>query len=232
MELLLRHGYAPATFRRIVCAPPAGRAFAVTFDDGWVSMLRHGLPVLARLGVPATVFVAAGLVDVHERPLEGPALARWRDGPHRHELHCLSWDELRGLADAGWEVGAHSLTHPYLTRVGDERLERELRESRRRCEEALGRPCRTMAYPSGDVDARVEQAVADAGYEAAGTLPRRFAAPRPLAWPRLAIQRDDDLFTFRLKVSRVVRAARRTAAWPLADGLRVRAQAALGGRHS
>ena len=35
---------------------------ALTFDDGTVDFLQNGLPVLSRLGLPATLYVSAGLV--------------------------------------------------------------------------------------------------------------------------------------------------------------------------
>lgn len=215
--LLLRRGYTPVTFWQLVHEAPTRSSFAVTFDDGWISVLREGLPVLERLGVPATVFVASGLVDTHEQPLRGRVIDEWRDGPHRHELYCLCWEKLRLLAERGWEVGAHSMTHPLLTQVDDGRLDWELRESKRRCEEELGTSCRTMAYPTGDFDDRVEGAAAAAGYEAAAALPRRFEEPRPLAWPRISVQRRDGTLAFRLKTSPTVRRARRSPAWPILD---------------
>jgi peptidoglycan/xylan/chitin deacetylase (PgdA/CDA1 family) len=217
---LLDNGYVPATFHRAVTAPPASKTFAVTFDDGWCSVQKHGFPVLSRLDVPATVFVSTDYVDTYEQPLIGPDLLTWLDGPHRHELFCLGWSQLRELTDAGWEVGSHTMTHPWLTGVDDARLELELRGSKRRCEEALGLPCLTLAYPKSDFDDRVERATGDAGYEAAAALPRRFPKARPLAWPRVSIQRDDSMLVFRAKVSRTVRMLRRSPAWSLADGLR------------
>lgn len=224
---LLRLGYAPATFWETVHRPPAPHVFAVTFDDGWVSVLRHGFPVLDRLDVPATVFVASSLVDTHEQPLRGAVIDPWQDTPHRDELYCLSWAELHELAGRGWEIGAHSMTHPLLTRLDDEALGRELRGSKDRCEEMLGVPCRTMAYPTGDFDERVERAAEAAGYEAAAALPRRFTVPpRRLAWPRVSIQRGDGDLAFRVKASPLVRSLRSTALWPLLDDVRLRTRAA------
>jgi peptidoglycan/xylan/chitin deacetylase (PgdA/CDA1 family) len=223
---LLRLGYVPATFWESVHQPPAARTFAVTFDDGWVSVLRHGFPILQRLGVPATVFVASSLVDRHEEPMRGAVIDPWQDTPHRSELHCLSWDELRHLIGEGWEIGAHSMTHPLLTQVDDETLAHELRGSKLRCEEMLGVACRTMAYPTGDFDERVERAAGAAGYEAAAALPKRFTEPRPLAWPRISIQRRDSDLAFRVKISPLVRTLRGTALWPLLDDVRHRARAA------
>jgi len=187
-------------------------------------VLRHGFPILRSLAVPATVFVAVGLVDTHEQRLRGTVIDPWQDTPHRHELYCLSWEELRELAAGGWEIGAHSMTHPLLTGVDDARLAWELQQSKRRCEEMLGVPCRTMAYPTGDFDERVERAVEAAGYEAAAALPRRFDDPHPLAWPRVSIQRRDRGLAFRVKVSPIVRALRRSPVWPLLDEVWLRAR--------
>jgi hypothetical protein len=80
-----------------------------------------------------------------------------------------------------------------------------------------------MAYPTGDFDERVERATGDAGYEAAAALPKQFTAhPRPLAWPRVSIQRHDSDRAFRTKVSPLVRSLRQTAFWPILNEVRVR----------
>jgi peptidoglycan/xylan/chitin deacetylase (PgdA/CDA1 family) len=121
----------------------------------------------------------------------------------------MDWDELGSLAAAGWEVGSHTVSHPMLTRVGDEALAGELGESRAAVEAALGRPCRSLAYPYGDFDARVAEGARAAGYDAAGTLfPGRIPGAPALEWPRVAISHHHDLRAFRLKVSVPVRVVR------------------------
>ena len=90
-------------------------------------------------------------------------------------------------------------THPPLTRLSDEELARELRESRVACERAIGRPCRSLAYPYGDFDARVTAAAEEAGYAAAAI--DGLTRPRALAWPRVGVYRKDSMRQFRLKVS-------------------------------
>ena len=79
-----------------------------------------------------------------------------------------------------------------------------------------------MAYPTGDFDERVERATGAAGYEAAAALPKQFTDPRPLAWPRVSIQRRDGDRAFRTKVSPLVRSLRQTAFWPILNEVRVR----------
>src|SRR5205085_9051635 len=56
LRTLLRRGWRGATFRDAVLRPPWPRTLAVTFDDAFLSVLELAHPILARLGLPATVF--------------------------------------------------------------------------------------------------------------------------------------------------------------------------------
>jgi peptidoglycan/xylan/chitin deacetylase (PgdA/CDA1 family) len=165
--------------------------------------------VLEKLGVPATVFVSSAYADSAEVPRHGAALDPFLGGPHEHELFVMPWDQLRELDQRGWEIGSHAVHHPLLSTLDDEQLAFELRESRRHIEEVLGKPCLTIAYPTGDHDERVARFTREAGYDAGCTLPQHF--PRHLdlyMYPRVSIQRDDSLSEFRRKTSRVGRLVR------------------------
>jgi peptidoglycan/xylan/chitin deacetylase (PgdA/CDA1 family) len=212
---LLRRGYRPATFSEAVLAPSHRRTLAVTFDDAYRSVLEHALPALRALGVPATVFAPTRWVGSEEpMPL---AAAEWRGTAHERELRCMKWTELAELAAAGWEIGSHTVSHPMLTRLGDDELRAELADSREAVRAALEVPCRSLAYPYGDFDERVAAAAGRAGYEAAGTLyPALVREPAPLEYPRVGISRHHGPRAYALKVSRPVRAAR---AVPLPDPL-------------
>jgi peptidoglycan/xylan/chitin deacetylase (PgdA/CDA1 family) len=201
---LVERGYRGATFSQAVSDPPARRTLAVTFDDGLRSVIERALPILSRLGLPGTVFVPSAFVDgPGPRSWSGPD--RWLETPHERELEPMSWRELDSLAQEGWEIGSHTRTHPRLTELDDDLLAEELRGSRADCEERLGRPCRSIAYPYGDVDGRVVRAAKDAGYDAAAGLPMRLHRRRPLDWPRVGIYRNDPFPRFLAKVSRTRR---------------------------
>jgi len=166
LSLLVRNGYRPVDAAGALTGE--GKLFHVTFDDAFTSV-RNVLPVLERLGVPATVFACSGYAD-DPRPLGVPELV---DELHTYaeELRTMSWDELRGLEAQGVAVESHTVSHPHLPSLSDEELADELGVSKRRLEEELGRPCRFLAYPFGDCDDRVRSAARAAGYEAAFGLP-------------------------------------------------------------
>jgi len=222
LGLLVRRGYRGATFHRSILAPPAPKTLAVTFDDGYRSVSELARPILSRLGLPATVFVPTGFIG--RSLMAWPGIDQWLSGEHEHELALMSWTELRALADEGWEIGSHTRSHPHLTCLDDTELREELEGSRSDCEDHLGAPCRSLAYPYGDHDERVVSAAGRAGYETAGTLPRLLHPPSPLRWPRLGVYHVDRGSRFRLKVLPASRRVRASRAAELA--------ARLGGRSS
>jgi peptidoglycan/xylan/chitin deacetylase (PgdA/CDA1 family) len=220
LELIVRRGYKGATFQRALAERPAGRTVVVTFDDGYTSVKELALPIMRRLGLPGSIYVPTDFPD-RPGPMAWEGTDRWLGGPHEHELACLGWDDLGELAQEGWEVGSHTRRHPHLTALDDSELAAELEGSRAACEQALGLPCRSIAYPYGDVDARVAAAARAAGYEAGAALPEgRFSAGDPLDWPRVGVYNGDDLQRFRLKVAPMMRRVRGTPLWDAARRLR------------
>jgi peptidoglycan/xylan/chitin deacetylase (PgdA/CDA1 family) len=216
LELLVRRGYTGATFERALTEPPARRTLAVTFDDAYQSVLELALPIMRRLGLPGSVYVPTDFPG-RPGPMAWDGIDRWLGGPHEHELSCLGWEQLGELAEAGWEVGSHTRSHPHLTRLEHGDLAAELEGSRAACEEGLGLPCRSIAYPYGELDDRVVQAARAAGYSVGAALPEgRFPAPVPLDWPRVGVYNGDDLRRFRLKVSPLLRRVRASPLWDLA----------------
>lgn len=200
---LLERGYKPARFTEAVLDPPAPRTLAVTFDDGLHSVHGHALPLLSRLGVVATAFVPTAFPGRARARWRG--IERWLASEHEHGLAPMSWEQLSELEQAGWEIGSHTRTHPWLTRLGDAELADELHRSKSECEERLGRACRSLAYPYGDVDDRVVAAAGAAGYEAGAGLPMRLGRVTALNWPRVGIYSNDPPPRFRAKTARLRR---------------------------
>jgi peptidoglycan/xylan/chitin deacetylase (PgdA/CDA1 family) len=215
LGLLVSRGYRGQAFSDAIRSRPDERVVAVTFDDAFRSVLTHAFPVLSRLGLPGSVFVPTDFPG--RGPMSWPGVDHWLGGPYERELMPLSWDELRALADEGWEIGSHTCSHPYLSRLSGAELDRELVGSRRTIEEVLGRPCRSLAYPYGDHDEQTVRAAAAAGYQAACTLPRRFTSTAALSWPRVGVYHGDGRLSFHAKISPSVRVFRGTRAWGALD---------------
>lgn len=195
LEALVRRGFRGAQAEDVVEGD--GKLLHVTFDDAYRSVERV-LPDLERLGVPATIFVCSALAP-DGRGVGVAELAGER-AAYPDELLTMDWPTLRRLADAGVEIGSHTRTHAHLTQLGDEELERELVESRREIADALGRPCRFLAYPYGEEDERVRAAARAAGYEAGFGLPGRRGDR--MSVPRVGLYRRDTPLRVRLKTSR------------------------------
>lgn len=202
---VLRLGYVPRTLTEALAAE--GRSVVVSFDDAFGSVLELGLPLLRRLGIPGTVFVPTDFA-AEQAPMDWSALARWRGTKHENELRCMGWGEIRELAAAGWEIGSHTASHPRLTELPRARQDEELQRSRLACEEAMQKPCPTLAYPFGAHDDGVVDAAAAAGYEAAVTLGLRLLEPRvrrePLRLSREGIYLDSPWYQFLLACSPVL----------------------------
>ena len=128
------------------------RVVALTFDDGLRSAYTVALPILREYGFVATVFPVAGaLGGSNEWPGQPPGIPT---------LPLLDWDELAALADAGWAVGGHTLTHPDLTAVSAARAEEEVAGCRYALSERLGLPVTVFAYPYGRHNASTRALVA------------------------------------------------------------------------
>jgi peptidoglycan/xylan/chitin deacetylase (PgdA/CDA1 family) len=88
------------------------------------------------------------------------------------EYEPLRWDEVREMAAAGFEFGAHTRTHPVLSRVAGEELADEIAGSKRQIEQQVGRPVDHFCYPNGsneDFRPDAVEAVRAAGYRTAVT---------------------------------------------------------------
>src|SRR5678815_2479715 len=85
------------------------------------------------------------------------------------EFAPLNWNQVREMNDNRIEIGSHTVTHPILTNITDERLEAELCESKSRIETEVRKETGSFCYPNGDFDDRVRRATQRAGYEYAVT---------------------------------------------------------------
>src|SRR4029079_8047373 len=114
---------------------PDGTA-VLTFDDGFHTWLSTAVPLLRRLGVPATFYVCPGWFGKEQHP----------DVPGEGG-RLLTEAEAAELVAAGMELGSHSNVHMDMAGLAEAELAEDLAASKAGVEAVTGRPCRTVAYP-------------------------------------------------------------------------------------
>ncbi len=148
----------------------AAGAFVLTFDDGFLGVYEHALPVLRQLGWPATVFLVSTLLGSQDM---------WRrtESAETHPYPLLGLPEINAMRRFGFAFHSHSRTHADLTRLGDEALHEEIAGSKTELEVLLGESVTYIAYPFGRYEGRVSRMVREAGYRAAFSVESGFNRP-------------------------------------------------------
>jgi peptidoglycan/xylan/chitin deacetylase (PgdA/CDA1 family) len=173
---LAAHGFHAVTLQdaydhwRIGLRLPA-RPIVVSFDDGYHSQFATAAPILRRHRWPA-------VLNLQVRNMK----RSWG----------LTPSQIRLLIAAGWELDAHTLTHPDLTKVEAAQLEREVNGSRVALRARFDVPVNFFCYPAGRLDDTVVAAVRAAGYLGATTTAPGVATPADLfRLDRVRIGRSD-----------------------------------------
>jgi peptidoglycan/xylan/chitin deacetylase (PgdA/CDA1 family) len=190
MSWLAKHGYHPVTLRRVYDSWTRGarlpsRPVVVSFDDGYLSQYTQAFPVLRSHHWPAVLNMEVNFLQ----PAGG--LRPWR---------------VRRLIAAGWELDAHTLTHPDLTRLDDARLWREVHGSRIALRSTFHVPVDFFCYPAGRYDGRVIATVKLAGFLGATTTNYGLAQPPGFyTLNRVRVNRSDGVSGFASKLSSLTR---------------------------
>jgi len=176
MAALAQAGYQAVSLSELNDALRAGRAdrlperaVVITFDDGYRCALESAAPILREHGFGATLFLVAG--ECHAESGKPAGLAWQPPWP------LLNWDEVGTLAADGFELGAHTVTHPVLTHLPPAEAEWEMAESKNGIARRTGREVRAFAYPYGARSTRVE-ALARRHFDLACGVSLGLAGPR------------------------------------------------------
>lgn len=121
--------------------------------------------------------------------------------PARMPARCepMSWDEVRQIQTKNVEFGAHTKTHPILSSLEDPRdIADEIRGSKARVEEELGRPVIHFCYPNGkpaDIGPEALRITRECGFKTAVTtepgMNRIHNGVDPLQLRRIGVAPDN-----------------------------------------
>ena len=153
-------------------AGSANKRVVITFDDGYVNVLRHGIEPLAKNGFRAIQFLVAGLIGKRNE---------WDIAAGEAPEPMMDVGQVREWLAAGHDIGSHTLSHPWLTRLPRTQAQEEITASRKKLEDLFGRPIRHFCYPYGDWNNSVRDLVEAAGYATACTTNAGINAARRFA---------------------------------------------------
>ena len=149
----------------------------LTFDDGFANNYMNALPVLNNFDVPAIFFVSTQhLINPKDWLPATKSLTKkyWDkddDVPNviaQEFFDGLSIKQLQSCIENPLiTIGAHTVSHPFLTKCTQDQLEHELTASKQHLEDLMGRSVDVFAYPAGDYNHKVIESVRCAGYIAA-----------------------------------------------------------------
>jgi peptidoglycan/xylan/chitin deacetylase (PgdA/CDA1 family) len=115
----------------------------ITFDDGFVTDYEVAYPVLKKYNFPATFFITIQNQKSPER-----------------------WVQWREMAAAGFTLGSHTVSHPYLSLLPEADMRRELTESKQIIEKETGAEVTFLAPPYGRYNRKLIQLSQETGYAA------------------------------------------------------------------
>lgn len=81
---------------------------SLTFDDGWQSTYKNGLPLLKKYGLISTQYIISGYVGANQ---------------------YMTAAQIKAFQAQGSEIGSHTITHPDLTTLTPSQLTQELQQS-------------------------------------------------------------------------------------------------------
>lgn len=172
---LADHGYHGVTLQQVWDAWHHGgqlpsKPIVFSFDDGYHSQLSNAMPVLRGHGWPGVLNLQINQTRQDLKPAD-----------------------VRRLIQAGWEVDAHTYTHPDLTTVDAAGLRHEIADARAELRRTYGVPVNFFCYPAGRFDAKVVDAVRAAGFLGATTTNAGLAGPAqsPYELNRIRINGSD-----------------------------------------
>ncbi len=192
MAWLVDNGYRIVPLAEVLALadgpqPIPDNLLALTFDGGYADVPRHVLPVLTRLGLPATFFIPVSSL--------GKSLTVYGE-----RIPCMGWPQVHDIAAAGFDIGAYLLGWQACDKSNEVQLITEIHQVADVFRDKLDRPLRYVSVREGVPGKAVRSTLKEVGIEAFLTkCPTKYRTHR-YAIGRIQID-DEDPNIFRIKLS-------------------------------
>lgn len=168
---------------------------AVTFDDGFQSILINALPVMYARKIPATIFVTTGFL--------GKTPGWLHDSNHKDadEL-ILTREQLKQLPADKVAIGSHCVTHPNLITIDEKNAIQEISQSKRTLEEILNKSIYLLSFPHGAYNEKIVEMSKEVKYKRVfSNIPSfLFSNNMEYVQGRISVSPDDWMIEYRLKL--------------------------------
>jgi len=154
LRYLKDHNYNVITFGQAVKLVTGhenipDKTIVITVDDGFLSFRENALPLLKQFGYKASLFVNTETIG---------------DGDY------MDWNDLAAILKDGFEIGNHSDSHEYFLNRKDDEVENfknDILHAQKLLKDSLGIEPDLLAYPYGEFDNALKDAVKALGFKAA-----------------------------------------------------------------
>lgn len=210
---LLKRGYRAWPLRRVLEYTQEGRSipskvFVVTFDDVYLNVFTRAYPILRKLEISATLFLATAYLD-SQRPFPSDDWSAAGSSSALPESWLpITTEACREMQASGVvELAAHTHTHADF-RVRPDELNADLAQNRAVLRERFGVDQPTFAFPYGNKNEgfagpELSQVVRQAGLDCALSTESQLVRPGddPFDWGRFAAEEHDTPGSLAAKLS-------------------------------
>jgi peptidoglycan/xylan/chitin deacetylase (PgdA/CDA1 family) len=220
LDLILER-FKPLKTPQLCDLKPGHPHVAITFDDGFYSVVQNAIPELEARNCPATIFIPPACLG------KPPS---WPDIDEKEKANEVVMDihELVKIKNNILiTIGSHCQTHANLLRIGGAEAREEIAGSKLKLEELLKRRVTELSFPFGAFNENHVQMAKEAGYARVfSVMPDLITnnVKGKFVFGRVRVDPDDWPLEFRLKVYGAYR-------WlPLAFELKRRVKKVIRGR--
>ncbi|APF19233.1 polysaccharide deacetylase [Caldithrix abyssi DSM 13497] len=199
LRIFHEQGFKSVTFLDLIKAPEKlpPRALIITFDDGYRSVIEQAYPLMEQCGFKGVVYIPTDYIGKSND---------WDVQFGGKKYVHLNAQELKFLADSGFEIGSHGASHRSFKAMPLRQCEDELKRSKIILEQIAQKPVVSISYPFGQFNRQILALSRNAGYRfGVGSIFYRSLASLDglsvMALRRFNIYRSDSMRTVRKKLT-------------------------------